>query len=151
MSAPSDADPVPASEILHASTVAVDGKGVLILGPSGSGKSTLAMRLIAAGATLVADDRTVITREGDRIIAGVPEAIAGLIEARGVGILRLPHQPPAPVELIVDLSQREPDRLPLPHYRDLLGVTLPCLHDPATPHFHTAIILYIRGSRKEPR
>jgi HPr kinase/phosphorylase len=47
--------------LLHASTVAFgrDG-GILILGPSGAGKSTLALRLIAAGAQLVADDRTIV-------------------------------------------------------------------------------------------
>ena len=32
--------------------------GVLLLGKSGAGKSDLALRLIALGATLVADDRT---------------------------------------------------------------------------------------------
>ena len=58
-----------------------------MIGPSGAGKSALALQLLALGAELVADDRTDIIRQGDHLIADVPQAIAGMIEARGMGIL----------------------------------------------------------------
>ncbi|MEF9600929.1 HPr kinase/phosphatase C-terminal domain-containing protein, partial [Paracoccus sp. PXZ] len=73
--------------ILHASCIAHRGRGLLILGPSGAGKSTLALEMMAFGATLVADDRTILRREGGRIVADAPDSIRGRIEARGVGIL----------------------------------------------------------------
>ena len=50
------------SETLHASTVALDGRAVLISGPSGSGKSDLALRLLDRGFTLVSDDQTIVRR-----------------------------------------------------------------------------------------
>jgi HPr kinase/phosphorylase len=101
------------SIILHASAVALAGRGVLILGGSGSGKSALALRLIATGARLVADDRVLIRGRSDgALIAAAPAAIAGLIEARFVGILRAPHVAEAPVSLVVDLDAAAEARLP---------------------------------------
>ena len=80
-----------ASEILHASCVAVEGRGILVLGPSGAGKSALAIRLIALGAGLVSDDRTLVVAEAGQLTATCPNpAMQGLIEARGLGILRAP-------------------------------------------------------------
>jgi HPr kinase/phosphorylase len=70
--------------ILHASVVAVDGAGVLILGASGAGKSGLALRMIALGALLVSDDQVLLERCGDVLVARAPETLSGLIEARGV-------------------------------------------------------------------
>ena len=72
---------------LHASCVALNGRGLLIIGPSGSGKSALALQLMASGAKLVSDDRTDVTRSNDRLIACSPAVLSGMIEARGVGIL----------------------------------------------------------------
>ena len=43
------------AETLHASTVATEGRAVLISGPSGAGKSDLALRLLDRGFTLVSD------------------------------------------------------------------------------------------------
>lgn len=101
------------SVILHATAVAFAGRAVLILGGSGSGKSALALRLIAAGAVLVADDRVMIRRGADgALIAASPPGIAGLIEARFVGILRAPHVAEAPVSLVVDLDAAAEARLP---------------------------------------
>jgi HPr kinase/phosphorylase len=88
------------------------GCGVLILGPSGSGKSDLALRLIAAGAELVADDRTDLFVRAGRLFARAPARIAGLLEVRGVGILALPHARQAPVALVVRLG-RPGARLPV--------------------------------------
>ena len=73
------------SETLHASTVSIKGRAVLIEGPSGSGKSDLALRLIDRGATLVSDDYTIVRRIDGNLIASAPPNIAGLCEVRGCG------------------------------------------------------------------
>lgn len=109
---------------LHASAVAVEGRGCLITGAAASGKSTLAVEMIALGAELVADDRVDLRREGGVLVMSAPATIAGLIELRGAGILRLPPRESAPVALVVDLDRAETDRLPPERSRDLLGV--PC-------------------------
>lgn len=137
------------SENIHASCVAIAGRGVLILGASGTGKSALALQLLAYGATLVADDRTDVTRRGAELIADVPARIAGLIEARHVGLLRLPHGGPVPLALAVDMDREETARLPERHEYLLQGVALPCFHKCDSPHFPAAIHLYMTA-RMEP-
>jgi serine kinase of HPr protein (carbohydrate metabolism regulator) len=106
---------------IHATCCALDaGKGpagVLLLGPPGSGKSDLALRLIDAGFSLVADDRVEIDGAGPAPVASAPAALAGLIEVRGIGILRLPRPlAHAPVALAISLSpggaqERLPERM----------------------------------------
>jgi HPr kinase/phosphorylase len=93
---------------LHASCAARNRSAVLLLGPSGAGKSDLLLRLIDRGFDLVADDQVEIT---DRM-AAPPDRLAGLVEARGIGILRFPFVAPAPVCLAVRLQKGE--RLPTP-------------------------------------
>ncbi len=75
--------------LVHATAVAIEGEAVLLRGPSGSGKSDLALRLIDGGAQLVADDQTLLRRAGGRVLASAPPAIAGLLEVRGVGVVRV--------------------------------------------------------------
>ena len=77
------------SETVHASTVASDGRAVLISGPSGSGKSDLALRLLDRGFTLVSDDQTIVRRDGDRLVASAPPTIKGKLEIRGIGIVEM--------------------------------------------------------------
>lgn len=131
---------------LHATTVCVAGRGAIILGPSGSGKSSLALQLLASGAQLVADDRTDVARRGAQLIASAPEPISGMIEARGVGILRAKPTGPIPLSVVIDLSQIETARLPEPHTYEMLGVNLPCLYQIDAPYFAAAILLYLRCS-----
>ena len=87
------------------------GAGILLLGNSGSGKSDLALRLIAAGAELVADDRTDLYLSRGRLYARAPAPIAGLLEVRGVGILALPYARQVKVALVAQLGKAGP-RLP---------------------------------------
>lgn len=109
---------------IHASSVAIGGRAVLIAGPSGSGKSDLALRLLDRGACLVSDDYTEIAAEGGRLLASPPGRIAGRIEARGVGILERPFAAGVPVALLVELGHA-PERLPEPAARTLGGIAVP--------------------------
>lgn len=111
---------------IHATTVAIDGRAIVLRGPSGSGKSDLALRLIETGAELVADDRTILTARNGDLLAASPEAIAGLLEVRGVGLLSMPYRDAAPVALVADLDgARVPTRLPEPAAETLEGVSVP--------------------------
>lgn len=100
------------SENLHASCVASKGRAVLIGGPSGSGKSDLALRLLDRGFNLVSDDRTIIRKDGNRLIASAPDTIRGKLEIRGIGIVEMETVTNIPVALVVELTsdiQRLPD------------------------------------------
>lgn len=113
---------------IHASCVAIAGVAVLLRGPSAAGKSDLALRLIDAGARLVADDRTRLQREGAALIASAPDSILGLLEVRGLGPLEFPAAAPTPLHLIVDLVPRDAvPRLPGPRFETILDISLPCL------------------------
>jgi serine kinase of HPr protein (carbohydrate metabolism regulator) len=119
------AGPRISAETVHASTVALDGRAVLIGGPSGAGKSDLALRLLDRGFTLVSDDQTLVRRDGDRLIATAPPNIAGKLEIRGIGIVEMERLSDVPIALIVELTsdlQRLPDDS---RERPILGVRLP--------------------------
>lgn len=126
--------------LVHATCIALklrgtsSGKGwraVLLRGPSGAGKSDLALRLIEAGGRLVADDQTRLTRRGRALVAAAPAVLAGLLEVRGVGIVKLARGQilaRAPLALLVDLVPADRiERLPEPAGETLLDVDLPVL------------------------
>jgi HPr kinase/phosphorylase len=137
-------------DILHATAVAdAAGRGLLILGPSGSGKSALALQMIALGARLIADDRTVVTVEGEAVMLSCPPTIRGMIEARGVGLLRVDAIRRAWLHLAVDLGATEEDRLPPHREIVILGRKVRLVRGPVTPHFPASLLLTLAMGRRE--
>lgn len=135
----------PTSDTRHASAVAIDGRAVLIEGPSGSGKSALALELMALGAELVADDRTRLVLRDGWPWALAPERLAGVIEARGVGLIHATFCPAAPVAFVVDLSALETARLPDRETKRVLGQDILRLRRVDAHHFPSAIVAVAKG------
>lgn len=119
------------SECVHATAVARWGpqgwSGVLLAGPSGAGKSGLALRLLDLGWRLVGDDYVDVWASQERLFASASERIAGLIEARGVGLVPVRCIRIARVRLLIEGGVGEPERLPEGESRALDGVTIPRL------------------------
>jgi serine kinase of HPr protein (carbohydrate metabolism regulator) len=114
--------------LIHGTSVALGRAGVLLRGPSGAGKSDLALRLIDQGAELVSDDQTALALRAGEVVMRAPPAIAGVIEARGVGLLRLPRRAEAALRLVVDLVSADSiERLPERRACDILGVSIPLI------------------------
>ena len=134
---------------LHASAVAFGARGVLIQGASGSGKSSLSLQLMALGATLIADDQTELFVHDEQLWARAPEAITGLIEARGLGLL-LAEARPAPICAVVDLDQLETERLPPQRSINLLDIDVPHLQKVDGPAWPVALAQYLIAGRSAP-
>lgn len=122
---------------IHATCISYKRKGILILGKSGAGKSDLALRMILQkGAKLVSDDQVHITpslnfkgglgwdyhpskralaSSKKDVYASPPSTIAGLLEVRGIGIIKLPYIKKQKIDLVVELSGKI-DRLPEPDF-----------------------------------
>jgi serine kinase of HPr protein (carbohydrate metabolism regulator) len=114
---------------LIARRVGGDWLGALIEGPSGAGKSDLALRAGAAGWRLVADDRVRLFNSEGLLFGLAPAPIAGLIEARGVGMLAAPVLAFARVALLARCVAEASDaeRMPNPATVPLMGATLPLI------------------------
>ena len=111
---------------VHATCIAIDGHGILLRGPSGSGKSDLALRAIDQGAQLVADDRVDLTRQGDSMIGSAPSSLHGLIEIRGLGIIRMDAAAEARIALVADMADHGSiERLPGQRRCEIEGTTIP--------------------------
>jgi HPr kinase/phosphorylase len=103
---------------LHGSAAARGAAGVLLLGAPGAGKSDLLLRLLRHGFCLIADDQVQVV-DG---VASAPSSLAGILEVRGLGLVRLPHVS-ARLALAIELrpaGEGLTARLPEPrHYPDL--------------------------------
>jgi serine kinase of HPr protein (carbohydrate metabolism regulator) len=103
---------------IHASAILIGAAGLLLRGASGAGKSSLALDLVdlaaARGlyAALVADDRVEIVASGGRLVARAPASLAGRVEMRGIGILKVAHEPACVLRTVIDLIPEEPARMP---------------------------------------
>ncbi len=132
---------------LHASCVAFETRGVLILGASGAGKSTLALQLIALGASLVSDDGTNLTEQSGQLVAQCPDAINGMIEVRGIGLIAVPPKVSAMVVLAVDLDRSEPERLPPHRTITQLGLEVDVIYGKDIQNLAAAVKLLVEGGR----
>jgi HPr kinase/phosphorylase len=111
--------------LVHGTAVAIEGDAVLLRGRSGAGKSDLALRLIDGGARLVADDQAELQRTAKHVLVRSPMAIAGLLEVRGIGIVRVEPLAEAPLALLVDLvPPEEVERLPELSLEQVLGLAV---------------------------
>lgn len=143
----------PADLTVHATCVVIGEAGILIRGRSGAGKSTLGLRLIATAfgrdrfAALVADDRVALAARGGRLVARPVTPLAGWLEVRGSGIVRLAHEPACRVRLVVDLMD-DPARLPDPDglTAEILGVRLPRCVPPDRHAAESVVALRFRGT-----
>jgi HPr kinase/phosphorylase len=135
--------------IVHGTCIDMAGKGVLITGAAGSGKSSLALQLMSLGAVLVADDRTYLTPDNGKVSATSPPTIAGMIEARGVGILHVAYAEQTVVQLVVDMDVIETMRLPHVRSTTLLDIPVRCLHKVDAPYFPAALLAYLVGTGPE--
>lgn len=97
---------------LHATTIALRERGVMIMGESGTGKSELALTLIERAAlqgkkaALVADDRTLLKLEGSQLIARAPANLAGGVEIRGAGLFSVEYVAQIALDLVVTLVEK---------------------------------------------
>ncbi|MGB0499414.1 MAG: HPr kinase/phosphorylase [Rubricella sp.] len=131
---------------VHASAVALNDRAALILGTSGSGKSALALDLMAAGCRLVADDRVVLSRRGDALVAEAPETLLGLMEWRGVGLLRCAEPAlGAKVCIAVDLDTVPSGRLPDPSSHEVEGIAVPVIAARGVKALASGILLVLQG------
>jgi len=111
--------------LINATCVAIENKGVLIVGPAGAGKSDLALRLIDQGAQLVADDQTELKIEKTELFATAPPSIKGLFEVRYVGLMEMPRIPKARVALYIELTLLHEKLERLPEYEDMFLLEKP--------------------------
>ena len=134
---------------MHATCVALkegrSWRALLLRGPSGAGKSDVALRLLEAGGRLIADDQTHLAKVGRALIATPPQSLAGLIEVRGIGIVKLGRGQllaRAPLALLVDLVRPDQvERMPEPAREKVLGIDLPKV---ALAPFEASIVTKLR-------
>lgn len=113
---------------IHASCIKLKGKGVLIIGDSGSGKSDLCLRLITEfKAKLIADDRVDVQEYKGKLIASAPKILKGLLEVRGVGIIKLPFFNSCAIDMVVNLTNNfaEIERLPPSNFFEIYDIKVP--------------------------
>jgi HPr kinase/phosphorylase len=137
---------------VHATSICFDESAALFIGPSGSGKSSLALQMIGLGAQLISDDQTMLqlTAEGE-IRLSPPDSIKGMIEARGIGLLRADHVKGCKLRLVVNLAEVETDRLPERRHVPVLGNLVRYTHKTESPAFAAALLQYLKAGEVHDR
>lgn len=136
-------------KLLHATCVKFEGRGILLLGKSGAGKSDLALRLIDAGGVLIGDDYVNISAARDgKLKAESVDTIAGMIEVRGVGLVRMTYEKEVLLSIALDLVRESEkiDRLGQTQSYEIEGQALPLV--PFKP-FEASAIAKLRVLLKE--
>ena len=114
---------------IHATCINLKSKGILILGDSGAGKSDLALRLITLfSAKLVGDDRVEIQNNKGCIKACAPEVLKGLLEVRGVGIIKTEYLEESKVDLVIKLTSGKLERMPDNKEYEIEGIKMPLFY-----------------------
>ena len=138
-------------DTVHATTVAINGDGVLIRGPAGSGKSDLALRLIDAGASLIADDYTKLEIVDAQVFVSPPESISGMMEVRGIGVMHIGTSGGAPLVMMVNLVRHELiERLPEHRSEEILGADIPLIEvDPFEPSAAAKVRIALKAIKEK--
>lgn len=121
----------------HACALEINETGILIKGASGSGKTSLMLGLLERAtlenmnAFMITDDQVFLKREHNSLIASAPQAIAGMVELRGYGIMEKCHKPSSNLDLVVEITEdKRIDRMPEKKYYIFEGLKLPMLEVP---------------------
>lgn len=132
---------------IHGTVISYQGMGCVLTGAPGVGKSRLAQEAIALGARLVADDRVQLTVQSGLLVAAAPAPLMGILEMRGIGIIRVGDALARQVlHLVVELDPTADAPLPEPDQVELQGITLPRLRLAPPPRISAAgLILYLRA------
>ncbi len=136
--------------MLHGTAIARNGRAALLLGGAGAGKSSLALQLLALGADLVADDAVALNLTGGRVMLSCAPSIKGMIEARGIGLLKVNAVDQAALAIVVDLDKTEHARLPVPEEHVILGVRFPLVFGKGNPSLGAVIWCILGGGQILP-
>ncbi|PIB23269.1 hypothetical protein BFP76_09665 [Amylibacter kogurei] len=134
--------------LVHATCVTLNGFGVLIVGKSGAGKSQLGLALMGLGAQLVGDDQVEVFATDTNVFAKPAPNIQGMIEARNLGILNANFAPQTTINLVVDLSESESERMPQKHKTVIAGHTLEIVYGQDIPNLHFAVYQWMQAGRR---
>ncbi len=106
--------------------------------------------MMALGAQLVGDDQVDMFVQNDQVMANAVAPIKGLIEARGIGLLRAASVGPVPLAYIVDLDQTVSARLPEPFDVYVLKRAVPLLRGAGVPNLAAGLMQLVRMGRVAP-
>ena len=137
------------NKVIHASSIEISGKGVVILGKSGAGKSSLAIKLVSMGAKLISDDQTHFNLKEDKIIISKPESTPNLIEARGIGLIKAPFVKSATLFCFVKITDLELKRLPYTKKKYCFGKEIKMIEFNPTYNNESALFLGLRYGVKD--
>lgn len=88
--------------------------------------------------------------EAEKVLIDVPPEIQGLIEARGVGLLRAQSVGQVNLSYVVDLDQTETARLPDVTEIRALRQTVPLLRGAGVPNLASALMQLLKMGRVDP-